>query len=57
MNKIERALENWDVTVQHMNDELREICHMDYAPCTNEYFLEKYMRLDEHFVYVLNEIY
>lgn len=32
-----------------MDDEIREECHFKYAPCSNEYFIKKYMEKDTEF--------
>ena len=39
---IERGL--YDAAVQLMDDELREEIHADLAPCTEEEFLEEYLK-------------
>ena len=39
---IENGLYN--VAVEMMDDEIRESIHSDIAPCTQEEFLEEYMR-------------
>ena len=35
----------WDVVVQMMDDETRELVHNDLAPCTNDEFLARYLEI------------
>lgn len=39
---FDEMLDNWEVTAECMDDDLREEIHSDLAPCTNEEFLEEY---------------
>lgn len=34
----------WDTIVEMMDDEIREAVHSDIAPCTEEEFLDEYLR-------------
>ena len=38
-----------DTIATYMDDEIREKIHNEYAPCSNEYFLEKYIEQDSAF--------
>lgn len=39
----------------YMNDEIREKVHFQFAPCSDEKFLQEYVKADEEFITVLNE--
>lgn len=39
----------------YMDDEYREIVHFDFAPCSNEKFIEEYCKRDENFWQILRE--
>lgn len=38
-----------DTIATYMDDEIREKIHNEYAPCSNEYFIEKYIEQDPAF--------
>ena len=43
----------WKAIVNLMDDEKREKTAFDYAPCTEEEFLDEYLKLDAEFENVL----
>ena len=47
--------ETWDAIVNYMDDDKREIVHMELAPCTNRQFIERYIELDPEFEQLLAE--
>lgn len=36
----------WDAIVTYMNDDIREDVHFDLAPCSEEEFLDEYVKRD-----------
>lgn len=47
--------ETRDAIVNYMDDDKREIVHMELAPCTNRQFIERYIELDPEFEQLLAE--
>lgn len=41
---VAEFLVNWDVTVNMMDEDLREEVHADLAPCSKESFMKEYLR-------------
>ena len=39
----------WDAIVTYMNDDIREDVHFDLAPCSEEEFLDEYVKRDPEF--------
>ena len=35
---------DWEVIASYMDDEIREKLHFDLAPCSNEEFLQEYLK-------------
>ena len=33
----------------YMDDDIREDCHFEYAPCSNTFFIEQYLKRDPEF--------
>lgn len=42
-------LQFWDEIVEHMNDEVREEVHNEFAPCSKVKFLTEYCKRDNRF--------
>lgn len=42
-------IKNMDVIVTYMDDEIREQVHGEIAPCANEEFLKRYVKLNPAF--------
>ena len=45
----------WEAVVGHMEMELCEETHMECAPCSKRYFLERYIEKDPEFEQLLAE--
>lgn len=45
----------WDAIVTYMNDDIREDVHFDLAPCSEEEFLDEYVKRDPEFEKLLHE--
>lgn len=45
----------WDAIVTYMNDDVREDVHFDLAPCSEEEFLDEYVKRDPEFEKLLHE--
>lgn len=45
----------WDAIVTYMNDDIREDVHFDLAPCSEEEFLDEYVKRDPEFEKMLHE--
>lgn len=42
---------DFDVTVNYMDDEIRERIHNELAPCTEQEFFDAYCKADEDWVF------
>lgn len=42
-------LQYWDAIVEHMNDNIREEVHNEFAPCSKAKFLIEYCKRDKRF--------
>ena len=47
--KLELDKNLWDAIVTYMNDDIREDVHFDLAPCSEEEFLDEYVKRDPEF--------
>lgn len=45
----------WEAIVMYMDDDIREAVHNDFAPCSEEVFLNEYVKRDPEFEKLLNE--
>lgn len=55
MTKIEMlSVERWDAITALMDDDIRERVHFELAPCTNEKFLKRYLKLAPDFQKILD---
>lgn len=45
----------WDAIVTYMNDDIREDVRFDLAPCSEEEFLDEYVKRDQEFEKLLHE--
>ena len=45
----------WDAIVGYMDDDIRENVHFDLAPCSEESFLNEYVKRDPKFEKLLDE--
>lgn len=53
--KIRFRQKSLDVIVTYMNDDIREDVHFDLAPCSEEEFLDEYVKRDPEFEELLHE--
>lgn len=47
--EIEMTQDLMDTIATYMDDEKREQVHNEIAPCSPEYFLKRYCKLDDNF--------
>lgn len=45
----------WEAIVGYMDDDIRENVHFDLAPCSEEEFLNEYVKRDPEFKKLLHE--
>lgn len=53
--EIEMTQDLMDTIATYMDDEKREQVHNEIAPCSPEYFLKRYCKLDDNFENLLKE--
>ena len=49
MVRVHNELHDFEYVSEMMDDDIREAVHMDIAPCTNQEFIDEYIKRDQEF--------